>query len=87
MENIFKLSSFNKKYIGIVALIFMLSFAVYSDKSAYQTGRLVGYLLTFSLLPALFAWIAWRLMGRTDRPASITFNIVLSLLLLGQLGK
>jgi len=87
MENKFKLSTINKRYIGLVALIFMLIFAVFSDKSAYQTGRLVGYLLTFSLLPALFAWIAWRLMGRKEGPASVTFNIVLSLLLFGQLGN
>lgn len=87
MENIFKLSTVNKRYIGLVALIFMLLFAVFSDKSAYQTGRLVGYLLTFSLLPTLFAWIAWRLMGRKEGPASVTFNIVLSLLLFGQLGN
>ncbi len=39
------------------------------------------------LLPSLFAWIIWRLSGKNERRKSLTFNIVLTLALLGQVGQ
>jgi hypothetical protein len=87
MESKFKLSSFNKKFIGVAALIFLLLFVVFSDKAPYQIGVLIGRLMVLFLLPTLFAWIVWRFTGRKKKAASITFNIVLSLILLGQIGQ
>ncbi|RKX26163.1 MAG: hypothetical protein DRP47_08660 [Candidatus Zixiibacteriota bacterium] len=84
MENKFKLSSFNLKYSGVVALIYLIPFFFFSDKTAYQIGALAGKLLVLLFLPALFAWIVWRLAGKREKAASVTFNVVMSLMLFGQ---
>jgi hypothetical protein len=83
----FKLSTANKVYLGIISLIMLMLFMVFSDKSAYQTGALFGRLFTLSLLPTLLAWITWRLAGKKQKVARVTFNIVLSSLLFGQVGR
>ena len=85
MESKFKLSSFNLKYSGAVALVYLLLFFFFSDKAAYQIGALTGKLLVLLFLPTLFAWIVWRLAGKRERAASVTFNVVLSLMLFGQI--
>ena len=83
----FRLSKSNGIYFGVVALLYFVLSVAFTDKIPYQieflTGKLVG-LLIFSLL---FAWIIWRLSGRKGKGGNLTFNIVLTLALLGQIGQ
>ncbi|MFN0199688.1 MAG: hypothetical protein ACKVT0_23280 [Planctomycetaceae bacterium] len=50
-------------------------------------GYFFGQLLTAILLPTLFAWIVWWISGKKKTAASVTFNICLTLILLGQIGQ
>lgn len=87
MEQRFTLSKSNKIYYGIVAVAFIVLFIVAGDISSATIGRLTGKLIGFLLFPAFFAWIVWRLSGKNEREKSLTFHIVLTLTLLGQVGQ
>jgi len=87
MESNFKLSKFNKKYFAVVALISVLLFVVFSGKAPSQIGEYIGRLIAYILFPTLFAWLVWRFAGRKEKAASVTFNIVLTLILLSQIGQ
>jgi hypothetical protein len=56
------------------------------ERSSYEMGESFGTLFALWLLPSLIAWILWRLNGRKESTFSLTFNIVLSVVLFGQLG-
>ena len=49
-------------------------------------GIWVGILLRLLLIPLFFAWIVWLLSGKKENAASWTFNIVLTLMFLAQIG-
>lgn len=87
MKQSFALSKSNKIYFGVIASLFLFSFVVFSEKSPYKIGELTGSLVSLLLFPSLFAWIIWRLSGRKEIAGSLTFNIFLSLILLGQIGQ
>lgn len=86
MKQKFVLSKSNKIYFGIVATLYIAFFLIFSDKTPYATGGLIGYLLGLSLFPLAIALIVWLLSGRQEKSVSITFNIVLSLMLVSQLA-
>ena len=87
MEQRFGLSKSNLIYFGIVAILHIALFVAFSQKSAYLTGELIGKLIALLLFPALFARLAWALATNKKRWASVTFNVVLTLFLFGQLGQ
>jgi len=87
MKEKFTLSKSNKIYFGVVAALSLVLFVASFDKTPYQIGELAGRLISFLLFPSLFAWIIWRLSGKKEKGGNVTFNIVLTLVLLGQIGQ
>lgn len=87
MKNDFALSESNKVYFGCVAAISFVLFLVTSDKTSYQIGEFVGRLIGFLFMPLIFAWIVWRLSGKREKSGSVTFNIMLTLILIGQIAQ
>lgn len=87
MKQEFTLSKSNKIYFGVITVLSFVLFVVFSGKTSYQIGEFTGRLIFLLLLPSLFAWIVWRLSGRKEKGGSLTFNIVLTLILLGQIGQ
>lgn len=87
MRHNFTLSTSNKIYYGVLAIFFIAVYVAYAEKTPYITGRLAGILIAFLLFPSLFAWIAWHLSGKKEKGASLTFNIVLTLIILGVVGR
>lgn len=92
MKQKFTLSKSNKIYFGVVAVISLVLFLVFASKASYQVGgeqigELTGRLIGFLIFPSLFSWIVWRLSGRKENGGSLTFNIFLTLIVLGQVGQ
>lgn len=87
MEQQFTLSKSNKIYYGIAAIALIGVSIVVGDISSVTIVRFMGKLLGLLFLSSLFAWIVWRLSGKNERRKSLTFNIVLTLALLGQLAQ
>lgn len=87
MKKQFALSKTNKTYYGIIAVISIVLFLAFSSKTPEKTGELIGRLVAFMSFPFLVAWIVWRLFGRQEDGGSVTFNVCLTLLLLGQVGQ
>jgi len=87
MKQVFTLSKSNKSYFGVVAVLLFVIFIAFSDKTTYQIGEFTGKLISSIVFPSIFAWIVWRLSGRSEKSGSLTFNIVLTLILLSQIGQ
>jgi len=93
MEQMFNLSKSNRIYFLVCLLVIIIlsigSFIVIPEKTpnhlTIQIGKLIGSLIILFLLPTLFAWIVWCLTGKNGKALSITFNIVLTLILLGHI--
>ena len=84
MNTPFTLSKSNKTYFAIVAVLSIVLFFVFSGKSATQFGELVGKLIAFYAIPAIIAWFVWFLRGKKENAGRMTFNLVLTLALAGQ---
>ncbi len=87
MAHPFKLSTFNKAYIGFVALVAFALFIAFSEKTPFQVGQLTGELLSCLLFPLLLAWIVWGVTGRREKGGRLTFTLVLTLILFGRLAQ
>lgn len=87
MKQEFSLSKSNKIYFGVISLLYFALFVAFSEKTLYQIGDFSGRVFCLLLFPSLFAWIVWRLSGRNEKGSNLTFNIVLTLTLLGQIGQ
>ena len=83
----YKLSKSNKIYFSVVAVLSIGVFVVMSDPTPYGLGVLTGRLIGYFLIPALIALIVWWLSGRKEKGGSWTFNIVLTLVILVQIGQ
>ncbi|MBN2309253.1 MAG: hypothetical protein JXR94_09800 [Candidatus Hydrogenedentes bacterium] len=81
------LSSFNKAYLAVVLLAVVVLFIPVPDKTPYMIGSCAGRMMGLALLPCFFAWVAWRLSKEKKPVASVTFNVVLTLAVLGQVGQ
>jgi hypothetical protein len=87
MKKQFALTKTNKAYFGIITVITFIFFLAFSNKAPESIGELTGRLASFALFPSFFAWIVWRLAGRQENGGSITFNILLTLIVIGQVGQ
>ncbi len=89
MKPKFTLSKSNKIFVRIILGWFLLRFIIiiFSGHTPYEIGEFIGKLFAYFLFPLLFAWIAWRLSGRKEKSGSVTFNVVLLLVVLGQIGQ
>ena len=83
----YTLSKSNKIYFLIVAVLSIGAFIAMSDPTPYGIGGLIGRLIGLFLIPALIALIVWLLSGRKEKGGSWTINIVLTLVILGQVGQ
>ncbi|MDP6633579.1 MAG: hypothetical protein QGG42_01605 [Phycisphaerae bacterium] len=83
----FALPRSNGIYFGLVALFCVVVFIAAPGKSPEEAGEHTGRLVAFILLPLLLAWIAWRCAGKNAAVASLMFNIVLTLCVLGQVRQ
>ncbi len=81
----FSLSTFNKIYIGAVFASMMALFVGVSDKTPNQMAELSFRLFALFVIPYLFAFAIWFLSGKKQSGGSWVFNIVMTLVLLGQL--
>jgi len=83
----FKLVSSNYIFGGIVCLIVaFLHYRTY-DFDGFLIGTIIGSLfgiILFSLLMALFFWF---ILGRKKGGGTITFNVIMALMLFGQFGQ
>lgn len=87
MSQSFRLSVSNIIALGVIVLTGIAIFSVYSDnKTANDYAYLAGLLFSFLLLPVLIAWPVWRMSGHSKSAASLTFNIVLAMMVLGQVN-
>ena len=90
MKSKFKLSKSNKIYFLVIAAILSAAvvFVIVMSEipPSYIAGIWTGILLRWLLIPLFFAWIVWLLSGKKEKAASWTFNIVLTLMLLAQIG-
>ncbi len=84
MKTPFTLSRSNKIYFTIVAIVSITFFLVYSEKNASQIGELIGRVFAYFAIPAIIAWFIWFLRGKKENAGRLTFNIVLTLALVGQ---
>lgn len=83
----YSLSTSNKIFYGLAILFSVVSFFLIGKFSSYEFGQLFGKVISYMLLPFFISWIIWRITGRSKIAGSITFNIILVLLLLGQVVK
>lgn len=69
------------------ALIVWLNQGTRVGNSAYQTGQIIGEIVSLLLIPLLLSWVLWRLSRRSATAATVSFLIVLALLVLGQINS
>ena len=87
MKQRFTLSKSNKIYFGIIAVLFIVSFIAFSEKTSHQIGEVIGKVMFLLLLSSLFAWIVWRVCGRKQKGGNSTFNIILTMVMISQIGQ
>ena len=83
----FALSKSNGIYVALAIALGVAAFIADPVKSGYQMGTHTGRIVAFCMFPLLVAWIVWRCSGRKSKPASLGFNVTLTLCLLGQLPE
>ena len=83
MNQKFTLAKSNKIYALVITILYMVNFLIFANKTSYAIGGLVGRVLFVLLFATLVAWIVWWLAGKKEKGGQVTFNIVLSLILIG----
>jgi len=87
MKYPFKPSKANIIYASIVALIIIfLNIRIYGF-DAYTFGMSLGSIIGIILIPTLVALLFWFILGRKQKGGTTTFNIVLTLMLLGSISE
>ena len=87
MKKSFTLSRFNKNYFGIFALLFATVFFVFLGKNVHNVGELLGKLFAYFTIPVVVAFCAWFVRRRKENAGQMTFNVVLTLILAGQVSQ
>ena len=83
MKQKFTLSQSNKIYIAVITLLFVVLFIAVPSKTSFLAGEFIGRLIGLLLLSSIFAWIVWRLSGKKEKAGTVTFNIILTLFVIG----
>jgi len=87
MKHPFKLSKSNIIYASIVAIIVIfLNIRMYG-LDGYTFGYSLGSLIGIILIPTLIALLFWFILGKKEKGGTTTFNIVLTLMLLGSISE
>jgi hypothetical protein len=83
----YKLTKSNKIYYGVIAISSISLYIYIGLFTPYMIGRLIGLLLSYLLIPMLIALIVWKLSKNKVNAGSVTFNITLTLAVLGQISQ
>jgi len=83
MKPKYRLTKSNKIYLGVLLGITIPLFILRGNTSPESVGDIIAFLL----FPCLFGWVVWRLSGKPENGGSITFNVVLTILVMGQFPK
>lgn len=83
----FKLVSSNYIFGGIVCLIAIFLNFKTSDLDGYLFGTIIGSLFGIIIFPLLMALLFWFILGRKQKGGTITFNIIMTLMLFSQIGQ
>ena len=83
----FTLSTSNKIFYLLLALLLIGLYIAVPVKTPESLGVLVGTLLSFFIYSWLIAWVVWWIRGKKLKGGVWTFNIVLALIVLGQIGQ
>ncbi len=87
MRHPFKLSKANIIYSIVVSLIVTPLLLIINGISVHSIGIILGSLIGIFLIPLFFAILFWIILGRKLKGGTTTFNIVLTLSLLGQISS
>jgi len=83
MKPKYRLTKSNKIYLGVLLGITIPLFILRGNTSPESVADITALLL----FPCLFGWVVWRLSGKPENGGSITFNVVLTILVMGQFPK
>lgn len=84
MKHPFRLSKINIIYVSIIAILtFVINIGIFRLDTAYALGRSLAYFI----IPLLFALLLWYILGRKKYGGTTTFNIVLTIVILGGIGS
>jgi len=70
----------------VIAIIMFNNYRVYGI-DAYTFGFSFGIAIVVILIPTLFAFLFWFILGRKEKGGTTTFNIVLTLMFLGSITE
>lgn len=83
----FKPSKSNIIYASIVAIIIIFYNIRIYGFDAFTFGMSIGSIIGIILIPTLLALLFWLILGRKENGGTTTFNIVLTLMLLGSISE
>lgn len=75
----------NAVLFGLFTAILILLFSVYSEKTPRTIGMLSGSIFALVLWPSIFAFVLW-LLTRNKMATTITFNVLIVLVFIGNLA-
>jgi hypothetical protein len=87
MKYPFKLTKSNIIYFSIISLIVFAYQLRVNSFDGYVVGTIIGSIIGLFLFPLLFALLFWFILGRKKNGGTTTFNIVLSIVVLGQFSN
>jgi len=87
MKYPFKLAKSNIIYISIISFIIVIYRLLINGFDSYIIGGIIGTVIGLFLFPLLFALLFWFILGRKKNGGTTTFNIALSIILLGQFSN
>lgn len=87
MKHSFKLSKSNIIYASIVAIVMLfIKIRIYGF-DAYSFGLSLGSFFAVIIIPTLLALLFWFILGRKEKGGTITFNIILTLMLFSSISE
>jgi len=87
MKHPFKPSKTNIIYASIIAVIIIFFNIRIYGFDAYTFGMSIGSIIGIILIPTLLALLFWFILGRKENGGTATFNVVLTLMLLGSISE
>jgi len=80
----YRYSRSNLVFFAIVFVGWVAFFVLNPPRDAYSSGERLGTIISFFLFSTLFSWIAWMISKKSRSAASIVFNVLLTLGIMGQ---
>ena len=87
MKHPFRPSKTNIIYASIVASIIIFFHIRIYGFDAYTFGMSIGSIVAIILITTIIAFLFWLILGRKENGGTTTFNIVLTLMLLGSISE